>query len=152
MDDLSTDSPAPLDPRSTLEPSASPSLPLPVLSPASSAYFRGWETIGVQRNFYDEQDFLYPSYNLTSNKLQNRGEDEVVIFDFSLNQGDLSRVNGNPSAEDGGPSSGRFSEEDGIFFRVPKDDLIESEQFNQIINSTKESRPILSRGPRLGIV
>ena len=123
-----------------------------MLSPASSAHFRGWETISAQRNFYDEQDFLDPSHNLTSNKLQNRGEDEVVIFDFSLNQGDLSRVNGNPSAEDGGPSSGRFGEEDDIFFRVSKDDLIESEQFNQIINSTKESRPILSHGPRLGIM
>lgn len=75
-----------------------------------------------------------------------------MIFNYSLNQGDLSRVNGNPPNEGGGPSSGRFSADDDRFFRVPKGSLIESEQFNQVVSPRKESGRIQSPGPRLGIM
>ncbi|CUS12896.1 unnamed protein product, partial [Tuber aestivum] len=51
-----------------------------------------------------------------------------------------------------GPSFGRFSADDDIFFRVPKDRFIGSEQFDQIINPTKEPRLALSRGSRLSIL
>ena len=70
-----------------------------------------------------------------------------MIFDYSL-----SRRDGNPSVEEEGPSSGHSSSHDDIFFQVRKDELIESRQFNQIINATKEPRFIQSRGPRLRIM
>ena len=70
-----------------------------------------------------------------------------MIFDYWLSPADES-----PSVEGDGPSSGRSSEGDDIFFQVPKDRLIESEQFNQIINPTKEPQLIHSRGPRLAIM
>ncbi|PUU82954.1 hypothetical protein B9Z19DRAFT_1190015 [Tuber borchii] len=159
MDDPWTNSAAPLDPRSTQEPSAgsvhemsqlSPLLPL--LSPKSEDGFADWETIGERRDFYDEQDFLNPSYSLASEKLKNRKEDDVVIFDYSIDPDYLSRLDGNPPVEGGGPSLGRFSGDTGRFFRAPKDRLVESKQFNQVINPTKDPRLAQSLGPRLGII
>jgi len=129
-----------------------PSRQSPALSQESATRFAGWETIGEKRDFYDEQDCLHPSYNLASEKLQNRGDDDVVIFDYSLNPGYLSLVDGDPSAEGEDPPSGHFSEDDDIFSQVSKDTLIESKEFDQIINPKKEPLLILSRGPRLGIM
>jgi len=101
--------------------------------------------IGEQQGFYDEEGFLYPSCSLTSEKLKDRKDDDVVIFNYSL-----GRVDGDPPVERGSPSSGSFGEDDDMFFQVPKEKLIDSEQFNQIINPTKD-RIIQSRA-RLGIM
>ncbi|PUU79595.1 hypothetical protein B9Z19DRAFT_1081323 [Tuber borchii] len=154
MEDLGTNSTTPLDHRSTLESSlgstlrSSEGLPQPpTLAHESSDRFNSWKTIGEQQEFYDEKDFLYPNCNLTSEELKNRKENDVVIFDYSLNGTD-----GNPEVEAGGPSSRRFSEEDDIFFLVPKDKLIGSKEFNQIINPRTEPQLIRSRGPRLAII
>jgi len=117
-----------------------------------SGSFDGWRTIGEQQDFYDEQDCLHPSHNLASEKLNNREEDDVVIFDYSLDPHYLTLVDGDSPVEEDGPSSGLFSASDDLFFLVPKDELIESKQFDQIINPTKEPRLMLSRGPRLGIM
>jgi len=51
-----------------------------------------------------------------------------------------------------GPSSGRLSEDDDIFFRVSKDRLIGSEQFNQVIGPKKDPQPMRLRGQRLAIM
>ena len=69
-----------------------------------------------------------------------------MIFNYSL-----SCADGNPPVEESGPSSGSFSEDDKIFFQVPREKLIESEKFNRVINPTKEPRLILSR-TRLAII
>jgi len=153
MDDLGTNTAPPLGPHPTLKPSQgsthrpsqAPPPPL-ALAQESLDHFEGWETIGEHDSCH-EKDFLYPSYNLTSEKLKSRKEEDVVIFDYSL-----SCVDENPSIQGSGSCSGRFSEGDDIFFQVPKDRLIESKQFNQIINPTKESRPIQSRGLRLAVM
>ena len=50
----------------------------------------------------------------------------------------LSSADENPLVDRGGPSLGRSSEDDNIFFQVSKDRLIESQQFNQITNPTEE--------------
>ena len=107
----------------------------------------GWNIIGEQRGFYDEQDCLHPSRNLASEKLSNRREDDVVIFDYSLGPNYLQPIDGEDS-----PSSDQSSSGDDIFFQVPKDRLIESEQFNKIINLANEPQEILTRGQRLGIM
>jgi len=99
-----------------------------------------WRAIGEQE-FYDDEGFLCLGRNLTSEKLKDRKVDDVVIFDYSL-----SREDGNPPVEGSGPSSGGPGEDD-RFFQVPKDRLIESEQFSQVINP----RLIQSRA-RLAIV
>ena len=152
MEDPGTN-PTPLDHRSTLEsslgstPGSSQALPQPpALAHESPDSSESWKTISEQQEFYDEKDFLYPSCNLTSENLKNREEGDVVIFDYSLNG-----TNGNPEVEGGGSSSRRFSEDD-RFFLVPKDKLIGSKQFNQIINPAKEPQPIRSWGPRLAIM
>jgi len=154
MGNLGINSTARLDSRSSLEPSAGSihqssqaPQPPPALSPEPQDHFDGWENIRDPEDFYDEKDFLYPSSNLASEKLKNRKEEDVVIFAYSLKPADR-----NPVAEEDGPSSGCFSEEDDIFFQVSKDRLIESKQQNQILNLTKESRPIQSLGPRLAIM
>ena len=154
MEGLGTNPTTSLDHRSTLEsslgstPQSSQALSQPpTLAHESPDRFNSWETIGKQQEFYDEKDFLYPSCNLTSEKLKNRKEDEVVIFDYSLN-----RTDGNLELEGGGHSSRSSSEEDDIFFLVPKDKLIGSKQFNQIINPMKEPQLIRSQGPRLAIM
>ena len=120
--------------------------------PQESDSFNGWKIIGEQRSFYDEQDCLHPSRNLASEKLNSRREDDVVIFDYSLDPNYLTLVDGDSPVEEDSPSSGRFSASDDLFFLVPQDKLIESKQFDQIINPTNEHRLILSRGPRLGIM
>ncbi|PUU82940.1 hypothetical protein B9Z19DRAFT_1190008 [Tuber borchii] len=158
MDDLSKKVDAPLDPRSALEPPAEPihkisqlsQLP-PTLSQLLSARLAGWETINEQRGFYDEHDSLHPNHNLASRKLQNRGSDEVVIFDYSLTPASLSGVDG-PTPEGGGASSERISADDDVFLRVPKKMLTKSKQFTEIINPTKEPRLMPSWGTRLHIV
>jgi len=86
------------------------------------------------------------SRNLTSEKLKNRKEDDVVIFDYSL-----SREDGNPAVEGNGPSSGGSSEDNDRFIQVPKDMLMESEQFGQVIHPTKEPRLVPWRA-RLAIM
>ncbi|PUU82959.1 hypothetical protein B9Z19DRAFT_966094 [Tuber borchii] len=153
MDHLDPNSSAPLDTNSTPKPSvgsihqSSQALPQsPASAEESSSHPHGWKTIGGQQGSYDEEGFLYPSCNLTSEKLKDRKEDDVVIFSYSL-----SRTDEIPLAEGSGPSSGIFSESDDIFFQVPKDTLIESEQFNQVINPEKEPRFIQSRA-RLAII
>lgn len=154
MEDLGTNSTTPLGHLPTLEsslgstPRSSQALPPPpTLAYESPDRFDGWETICEQQEFYDEKDFLYPSCNLTSERLKNRKEDDVVIFDYSL-----SGADGNLTVEGGGPSPRRFSEEDNIYFLVPKEELIGSKQFDQIINPAKEPQPIRSWGPRLTIM
>jgi len=158
MDDLSKISAAPLDLRSTLGPlgrpshGLSPPSPLPPKLPqVSSTRSSGWETISEQRGFYDEQDSLRPGYNLAIPKLQNRGRDEVVIFDCSLVLGILSGVDGNPTVEGGGAPSERFSTDDDVFLWIPKK-LTKSREFDDIINPTKEPRLIPPRGARLRIM
>ena len=114
--------------------------------------FDGWEIIGEQKDFYDEQDCLHPSHNLASEKLNNRGEDDVVIFDYSLDPHHLTLADGDSLVGEDGPSSGRFSASDDLFFLVSKDELTESKQFDQIIDRA-EGRPLGgSHRPRLGIM
>jgi len=102
-----------------------------------------WQTIGGQQNFYDERDCLYPS-NLRSEKLGNRGENDVVIFDYSLDPDYLKRADGNPPGEEEATSSGHSSADNDIFFQVSKNGFLESEKFDRIINPARE--------PRLGIM
>ena len=152
MDHTDTNSTAPLDTNSTPEPSAgsihrSQALPpSPALAEESLDHFHGWKTIGGQQGFYDEEGFLYPSCNLTSEKLKDRKEDDVVIFNYSL-----SRTDESPPAEGSGLSSGIFGENDDIFFQLPKYTLIQSDQFNQIINPERKPRLIQPR-ERLAIM
>ncbi|PUU82949.1 hypothetical protein B9Z19DRAFT_1061381 [Tuber borchii] len=108
----------------------------------------GWQTIGEQRDFYDERDCLDPSHDLASDKLKTRNENDVVIFDYSLSPDYLNRTSGSPPVEEGGSSPGHPSADNAVFFQVSKNDLIKSEHFDQIINSP----PLLSRGARLGII
>ena len=159
MDDLGRNIAAPAGFPFTPEPSAGPSRrlsqswPLPPVPSQELAYhFAGWETIGEQRDFYDDRDCLDPGHHLASEKLQNRGENDVVIFDYSLDPDYLSPARGNPPVEESGPSSRRFGADDDIFCRVPKNGLIESNQFSQIINPGRESPQIQSPGTRLGIM
>ena len=151
MDDLGRNIAAPAGFLFAPGPSAQSSPLPPAPSQELASRFAGWETIGEQRDFYDDQDCLDPSHHLASKKLQNRGEDDVVIFDYSLYPDYLNRAGEDPF-EEGGPSSGHFSADDDIFFQVPKNELIESRQFYQIINLTKEPLLISSRGLRLGIM
>ena len=159
MDDLGRNIATPVGFPFTPEPSAGPSRrlsqswPLPPVPSQELAYrFTDWETIGEQRDFYDERDCLDPSHHLASEKLKNRREDDVVIFDYSLEPDYLSPALGNPPVEEGGPSSRRFGADDDILCWVPKNRLIESNQFDQIINPGRESPQIPSRGARLGIM
>ena len=130
MDDLGANSTTPLDPRSAAK--------------LLADHFGGWQTIGGQRGFCDERDYLNPSHNLASQKLRARKEDDVVIFNYSLNPLRLGRADGSLLAKEGGPSLGHFDAADDIFFRVPKNELIESKQFVRTINPRQE--------PRLGIM
>ena len=158
MDDLSTNSTALLGSQLNSEPSArpihelsQPSPPSPALPEESPTGSTGWELINEERASYDGRDCLDSSYNLASEGLANRGKDDVVIFDYSLNTNHQGRMDGDPPVERGGPSSERFSANDDIFFRVRKNELVMSEQFNRIINPTKP-RPPQSWGPRLGVM
>ena len=158
MADDGTGSAAPPEPLGTsqlapgsINQSSEPPPPSPGPSQESANYFDGWRTIGEQQDFYDEQDCLHPSHNLASEKLKPRTEHHVVIFDYSLNPDYLNRADGNPF-EEGGLSPGHFSADDDIFFQVSKNEFIESKQFDQIINFTKEPPLIPSRGQRLGIM
>ena len=150
MGDLGTNSATPPDSNSAPGPSIESTHqsllapPPPTLAQESPEQFDGWKTVGGQE-FYDEEGFLYPSYSLTSEKLKDRREDDVVIFDYSL-----SGVDGNPLVEETGPSSGSIEVND-RFFHVPKDRLVESEKFNQVISATKRSR-LTRTGARLGIM
>ncbi|KAG0128935.1 hypothetical protein HOY82DRAFT_522130 [Tuber indicum] len=137
MADSGTDS----APQTRLTPETSPKLVLQRPESADDS----WKIIGEQQAFYDEQDCLYPGYNLASNKLEGRG-DHVVIFNYSLHPGYLSRVDGDPPVEGPAPPLGPFSGDDDIFYPVPKDKLINSVEFNQIINPT----PLPEQ--RLGII
>ena len=148
MGDTSRNSAVPLDPSSTLEPppgsSHQPSQgppPPPTLAQDPPHRFDGWRAIGEQQEFYDDEGFLCLSHNLKSEKLNDRKEDDVVIFDYLLSQED-----GDPPVEGSCPSSGGPGEDD-QFFQVHKDRLIESEQLSQVTNL----RSIQSRG-RLAIM
>ena len=150
---------APLNPRSTPQPPVGPIHELSQLPPFFSAplqepadHFNDWQTIGEQRDFYDERDCLDPGHNLTSEKLRTRGRDDVVIFDYYLDPDYPTGESGNPAVRGSSPPSQHLGADDDIFFRVPKNELLESKQFNKIINPTKESRLTQSRGPRLGIM
>ncbi|PWW79095.1 hypothetical protein C7212DRAFT_360616 [Tuber magnatum] len=107
-------------------------LPGPTPKPST-----GWETIAQQPHFYDDQDCLHPGHKLTGEKLNNRKADDVVIFDYSLCPDYLS---------EGGPSSGDPNPDNDALFKVSKDKLMESDQFDQIINPAKKSLR------RLGII
>ena len=153
MDDLGTNIPFASGPSAGPSRRLSQQSPLPLASSQELASrFAGWETIDEQRDFYDERDCLDPSHHLVSEKLKNRREDDVVIFDYSLNPDYLRPTRGNTPIEEGGPSSRHFGEDDDIFFRVSKNELIESNQFDQIINPGRESPLIPSRGVGLGIM
>jgi len=149
MDNLGTNSAAPLDPLSAIgaslgsaHQSPESSLPPPTgtLTQESQDLSDGWKTIGEQPEFYDEKDFLRPSFNLTSERLKDRKEDDVVIFDYSMGGADES-----PLVEGGGPSSAGSDEDDDRFFQVSKGRLIAPEQFSQILNPTKEPGLIQSQ-------
>jgi len=131
--------------------SSQPSQLPPVFSQESADRFEGWKII-VKRVSYDEQDLLHPSLNLANEGLRARGEDDVVIFDYSLDPDYISHADRNPRAGEDGPSSGHLSADDDIFFRVPKKEFLGSKQFDQIINPTKEPQLILSRRLRLNIM
>jgi len=153
MGDLGTNSPTPPETRSALGPSpgsthqSSQALPPPPTPAQESPHgFDGWKTISKQQEFYDEEGFLFPSCDLANEKLKDRKEEDVVIFDYSVSYAD-----GNPPVEGSGPSSGNFGEVDGRFFQISKDRLVESEQFNQVINATKRPRLTQSQA-RLGIM
>ncbi|CUS12902.1 unnamed protein product [Tuber aestivum] len=105
----------------------------------------GWEAIDEQRSFYHEQDCLYPGNNLVSEKLRNRQDDEVVIFDYSLDPDYLSDESDEFPLEQ--------SNADDIFFRVSKEQ-VGSDRFNQIINFTRGTQPGEegTRGQRLAII
>ena len=124
----------------------------PPPSQESADHVDGWRIIGEQRDFYDEQDCLDPSHSLGSGKLKNRKVDDVVIFGYSLDPDYLKSADGNPPAEEGRASPGPFSADDDIFFRVSKNELMEFEKFDQIINSLRDPQQSLSQGPRLGIM
>lgn len=158
MDNLGTNSAAPLNPRSTTQSFAGaihklsqPSPPSPTLFEESPTGFAGWEPTNEERASYDGRNCLDSSHNLTSERLGNRRKDEVVIFDYSLNPDHQGRLGGDPPVERGGPSSERFSAGSDIFFRVSKNGLVMSKQFDRIINPTKP-RPPQSWGPRLGVM
>ena len=137
-------------PGSALGSGGQPSQPSPP-SQGSANHVDGWKMIGEQQGLYDEQDCLQ-GRNLASEKLSNRREDDVVIFNYSLDPEYLKRVDGNPLVEEGRFSPQHFSAEDDIFLQMPKDNLIESSQFNRIINPTNEAQGILAEGQRLGIM
>ena len=147
---------APSEPPQTPEPAPgsinqpSPQSP-PSMEPADP--LDGWEKLIIrgEQDFYDEQDCLHPSYNLASEELKkNRKEDDVVIFNYSLDPDYLKGVDGNPLAGEGAAPSGRFSADDDIFFRVSENELME--KFDQIINPLNEARQSLIQGQRLGIM
>ena len=76
-----------------------------------------------------------------------------MIFDYSLNPGYLHGAGGNPGFQEGGPSAGYSNaDDDDIFFRVHKNELTESKQFDQVINPDEESPRMFSRASRLGIM
>jgi len=140
------------DPAVQLEsPQTSGSAPGSIGHPSPPDRVDGWNLIGEPRGFYDEQDCLHPSHCLTSEKLNNRKKDDVVIFDYSLDPDYLKRADRNPPLE-GAASSAPFSADDDIFFQLPKDKLIESKQFDQMIGPPKTPRQSVSQGPRLGIM
>ena len=136
MGDLNENSAVLLNPSSTPEPSSgsahqlsqAPPLP-PTLAQDPPYHFDGWRVIGERQEFYDDEGFLCLSRSPTSEELKDRKDDDVVIFDYSLNRADE-----NPPVEGSGPSSGGSSGDDDIFFQVPKDRIIESEQFSRVIN------------------
>jgi len=133
------------------------SQPSPPSSPSqeSADPFGGWKKLIIreEQGFYDEQDCLHPSHNLTSKELKiNRKEDDIVIFDYSLDPDYLKHVDGNPPAGEDAASSRLFSADDDIFFRVSKNELMESKQFDQIINPSEEARQSSTQGQRLGVM
>jgi len=147
MDHLGRDSTTPLgahSARSIPQPPEGPPAS-PALTKESLGRFHGWKTI-IEQGFYDKEGFLYPSCRPTSENLEDRKEDDVVVFNYSL-----SRSDGNPPVEENGPSSRSLGETSDVFFQVPKNRLIESEQFNRVISPRKDPRPIESRAP-LGIM
>ena len=141
----------PQAPGSALGSAGQPSKQSPPSS-GSADHVDHWKIIGEQQGFYVEQDCLHPRSNLASKKLSSRKEDDVVIFNYSLDPDYLKHVDGNLLVEEGRPSSEQFSAEDDIFFQMPKDNLIESAQFNRIVNPTNEPQEILAEGQRLGIM
>ncbi|PUU82947.1 hypothetical protein B9Z19DRAFT_253988 [Tuber borchii] len=79
MGDPGTNSAGPSGPRLTLEPSAGSIHELSQLSPLSPTppqesltRFTDWETIGEQRDFYNEKDCLHSNHNLASEKLKKQ--------------------------------------------------------------------------------
>ncbi|KAG0633173.1 hypothetical protein HOY80DRAFT_1141617 [Tuber brumale] len=82
-----------------------PSPPLPSLS---------WKAINEPKYFYDVQDLVDPSPGLTSEKLRDRKEDDVVIFDYSL---DPRYLRGGLTSGEGGPSSRSSSVDDDLFLQ-----------------------------------
>jgi len=153
MDYLEMSHTAPLRTHSIPEPSAG-SIPQPPQGPPTSPsltkesgdLFHGWKTIGEQQGFYDEEGFLYPSCGLENGKPEDRKEDDVVIFNCLL-----SRSDGDPPVEGRGPSSRSFGEDRDLFFQMPKDRLIETEQFSEVISPGEDPGRIQSQA-RLGVM
>ncbi|PWW79097.1 hypothetical protein C7212DRAFT_153698 [Tuber magnatum] len=110
----------------------------PQLPPTPPVPSVDWEII-KHKGFYDEQDCLHPSRNLSSEKLKGRKE-HVVIFNYSLFPDFLSPEDGGGDGKGGGPSSGHSPSEDDKFVQVSHTGLIESKQFEQIINPTGKPR------------
>lgn len=144
---LQTSEPAP----GSIDPSSQPSPQSPGQSREPADHIDGWKIIGEQQEFYDERDCLDPSSGLASQKLRSR-DDHVLIFDYSLDPEYLRSTDGNLPAEEGDPSSGPFSADHDLFFRVSKNEFLESKQFGQIINPTGGSPLMRSREARLGIM
>ncbi|RPB03053.1 hypothetical protein L873DRAFT_1841385 [Choiromyces venosus 120613-1] len=114
-----------------------------------------WDKIDdEQPRFYDEQDCLHSSLSLLSKKLKEkkRGENHVVIFNYSLKLNYLGWVDSSIERSSS-ENEGQFDTEDDRFCVVSKDALIESTEFGQITNlDARELDSTVSRGTRLGII
>ncbi|RPB03055.1 hypothetical protein L873DRAFT_1841387 [Choiromyces venosus 120613-1] len=120
------------------------------------ADFSTWDKIrgDEQQRFYDERDCLHPNLTPVSEKLRNREENDVVIFNYSSKPNYPHGVDREGSIErSSSENEEQFDIENDRFCLVPKEKLIESTEFDQIINlDPGELDSRISRGTRLGIV
>jgi len=123
-----------------------PEEPQPSQQPEESAAPFRWQTIDEQKDFCDEWDCLHPS-DLTNEKLQN-SDNDIVVYDYSLDLDYLSRANGDHPSEGGSPSSVRPSSGSDRLLRVPTSELTSQREFDLRI----KPQLVLSPEPRLGIM